>query len=217
MEIKNPKEQEKPDKWGLIIGITAGFVTICLLRLLLESGLQKPVRVYWVERAGPLETSFCPDIPEGLYFGDTYGTIVEKMGREPDRNSALSPKATIYFYFVKPSTFEFSMVSFSFFNNELYSVMALHYGNSESEEAAKSFKTKQADFQAEFEKIYGQPKISLQEIPNAQTNPAEVRIWEFSHNAILSGPGLMAEDNLLYFATVICPIEKSNYYDFKNY
>lgn len=33
---------------------------------------------------GPPQTAFCPDIPAGLYYGDSPQTVIEKMGRQPN-------------------------------------------------------------------------------------------------------------------------------------
>ncbi len=41
-------------------------------------------------QAGPLETSFCREIPAGVNFGDTPSDVILKMRREPETDAISS-------------------------------------------------------------------------------------------------------------------------------
>jgi len=163
--------------------------------------------------AGSLEASFSPLIPEGLQFGDSPATIVEKMQRPPDDEKAFPEGLMAYAYdFGLPrevseaikngaklnddvtydATFPITAIAYLFKQNKLVYI-TLHVQDCPDANNSKPCETKNLDFK--LEKLYGVPRTIL--MNNVEVlrlyfldpvGPFEFKIWEMDNNAIISSP-----------------------------
>ncbi len=170
----------------------------------------------WAE---PLETSFCKDIPDGINFGDSYDSIVEKMGRPPDTcKETPTSKILVCIYDISiPDAFdEFSIVQlgYAFNAGQLKFLMFTAGTPSKTKEERQNLKLGMRHFNHLFKRLYGRSSIFIQKADTGDTY--FVRQWEFANNALLIPP-LFNDNVIAYTMIIVCPLEPSGHYDLMNY
>ncbi|MDL2226889.1 hypothetical protein LJB86_04465 [Deltaproteobacteria bacterium OttesenSCG-928-M10] len=167
-----------------------------------------------VMNAGPLETSFCPAIPQGIFLGMPVQQVTFIMG--PGLDTAKEPQKGLRFY--QYITDEFPIfgtagIGFIFINDRLYAFGTSVGSYLYSQENKYDFEKKIADYKLYLIDLYGKPKIMYQKIPGASANISEILLWEFANNAVLLFPLTVDSEHFASLVTVVSPLSNSGHYD----
>jgi len=164
--------------------------------------------------AGQLETSFTPLIPQGLQFGDSPATIVDKMQRQPDDEKTFPNDVMIYAfdvgipeevseefrskgYLAKDVEYIAAFPNFTFYyvfkKSKLVLISMIIADCPDNQNNAKSCYIHKVEGQ--LDKLYGQPQTvfmrnvtSLLPLGLEITGPFEFKIWEVGNSAIMLSP-----------------------------
>ena len=198
---------------GVLLVLLVIFGAVALHSIFNKDQLPKVVK------AGPLETSFCQDLPKGLFFGMSREDVVSLMKREPLRDEELKEGIVNTLYVLKEyphSDVSYAGLAFLFVNKQLYSILIAPSMYTLSKENADDFEDVLFNFVEGLVKQYGPPHGDFTgNIPNARYD--SVFLWEFANNALLVGPITVESDGLASFGIVICPLNASGHYDLSNY
>ena len=172
-----------------------------------------------VVHVGPLETSFCPDLPTGLSFGMSREDVGSMMKKESEKDAGLREGVVVTWYTLKEypnSDVLYANLGFVFVHDKLFSILILPGMHTVNQESADNFEDVLFDFIEELVKQYGPPHDDfIGNIPNARYD--SVFLWEFANNALLVGPITVEGDGYTSFAIAVCPLVASGHYTLSSF